>query len=125
MGKIRKFETGATRDTAEGKPDLEGYYSPDVVARFCRYMLKNQKQSDGTLRTSDNWQKGIPKAQYMKSLSRHFLAVWLLHRGFPCVDVNQQPVDIEEALCGILFNAQGYLFELLKEQPDDECPPSV
>ena len=34
MGKIRKFETGATRDTDQGKYDYEGFLSPVVLDRF-------------------------------------------------------------------------------------------
>ena len=59
-GILRKFDSGATRDTTENKPDYEGYFSPLVFERYGQYMLKHQKQSDGTLRSSDNWQKGMP-----------------------------------------------------------------
>ena len=107
---MRSFETGATRDNDEGKHDIEGFYSPIVIHRFAEYMTKNRVQSDGKLRDSDNWQKGMPINQYMKSLSRHYLDVWLEHREFKGRD------DIEEALCGLLFNAQGMLFELLKKR---------
>jgi len=34
MGAIRKFSTGATRDTDENKPDYESYLSPIVIARY-------------------------------------------------------------------------------------------
>ena len=110
MAKIRKFDTGATRDSDEGKHDLEGYYSPMVVNRFAEYMTKNRVQSDGSIRDGDNWQKGIPMDQYMKSMLRHVHDVWLEHRGFEGRD------EVEESLCAVIFNAQGYLFELLKER---------
>lgn len=110
LGKIRKFKTGATRDSDEGKHDLEGFYSPIVVNRFAEYMTKNRVQSDGSLREGDNWQKGIPMDQYMKSMLRHVHDVWLKHRGFESRD------EIEESLCAVIFNAQGYLFELLKKR---------
>lgn len=109
-GKIRTFGTGATRDTDEGKPDFEGFLSPIVINRFGEYMSKHRKQSDGSLRDSDNWQKGIPKDQYMKSLLRHIQDMWLEHRGFKSRD------EMEEVICAIIFNAQGYLHELLKER---------
>ena len=108
MSKIRKFKTGATRDTAEGKHDYEGFISPLVIKRFGKYMHKHRLQSDGKLRSSDNWTKGIPKEEYMKSMWRHFLDLWLFHRGFKGRE------DIEEALCGLYFNVQGYLHEVLK-----------
>ena len=43
------------------------------------------------------------------------MAVWLLHNGFPACD-NHGPVTLEDSICGIIFNAMGYLFELLKEK---------
>ncbi len=110
IGKIRTFDSGATRDTAEGKHDFEGFLSPAVINRFGEYMTKHRKQSDGSLRDSDNWQKGIPQDQYMKSLLRHVHDMWLQHRGFEGQD------DLEESICAILFNAQGYLHEKLKER---------
>jgi hypothetical protein len=106
--RIRVFDTGATRDTDVGKIDYEGALSPLVVKRYGEYMRKHARQSDGRMRESDNWQKGIPKDTYMKSLERHNVDVWLAHRGFP----SEQ--DIEDSLCGVIFNACGYLFELLK-----------
>jgi len=109
-GKVRTFKTGATRDTDESKLDFEGFYSPLVMIRFAQYMNKHRKQSDGTLRDSDNWQKGIPKKEYMKSGYRHFIDWWMVHRGY------QGREDIEETLCALIFNAQGYLFEVLKEK---------
>lgn len=110
MAEVRKFETGATRDQDANKYDYEGFYSPLVVERFAEYMHKHRHQTDGALRASDNWQKGIPREAYMKSLWRHLMDVWKMHRGLPGSDT------FEDALCAILFNAQGYLFELLKER---------
>lgn len=99
----RTFASGATRDTDSGKPDYEGYLSPVVIEAYGAYMLKHQHLPDGTVRPSDNWQLGIPKAELMKSMWRHFLSAWKKHRlgGDPTED-----------LCGILFNAMGYLHAL-------------
>lgn len=108
--KIREFETGATRDTDLNKPDYEGFLSPLVLKRFGEYMNKHRKQSDGKLRDSDNWQKGIPQEEYMKSAWRHFMDLWLFHRGY------EGRETIEEALCGLLFNIQGYLHEIEKQK---------
>jgi hypothetical protein len=103
--KVRKFDTGATRDTDEGKPDYEGYLSPLVIEAYGEYMLKHQEQSDHTQRSSDNWQKGIPKEQYMKSGWRHFKDWWKSHRkGTPD----------REAMLALMFNVMGYLHEELK-----------
>jgi hypothetical protein len=106
---MREFDTGATRDTDENKLDYEGFLSPLVLERYAQYMNKNRIQADGKARASDNWQKGIPKDAYMKSAWRHFMEWWTRHRGLPnfCV---------EEAICALLFNAMGYLHEILKSR---------
>ena len=109
--KIRTFgKEGATRDTNMGKLDFEGFLSPIVLKRYAEYMDKHREQADGKLRDSDNWQKGMPKKVYMKSGWRHFFDWWMEHRGYESRD------GIEDALCGLLFNAQGYLHELLMEK---------
>lgn len=110
--RIRRFETGATRDVEEGKFDYEGFLSPWVIERFAQYMHRHQVQNDGTLRESDNWQKGIPYSAYIKSKWRHFMDIWKWHRG-------DKSIDIEEALCADMFNTMGYLYELLKKREDD------
>src|SRR5437870_4323890 len=100
---MRKFTTGATRDTDAGKLDYEGFFSPLVLERRAQYMNKHRVQSDGQLRASDNWQKGIPREAYMKSGFRHFTDWWKEHRGIATKD------GIEEALCALMFNVEGYL----------------
>ena len=109
MKKIRTFETGATRNLEENKYDYDGFLSPLVIERFGEYMHKNRKQADGSVRDSDNWQKGIPKTSYMKSKWRHFFNTWKAFRGYKTEE------DIEESLCAELFNTQGLLHEILKE----------
>jgi hypothetical protein len=83
-------------------------------------MHSHRQQTDGKLRASDNWTKGIPRDVYMKSIWRHFLDVWLSHRGYPT------EAGLEEALCALLFNVQGYLHEVLKhEREGDRFFPPV
>ena len=110
MEQIRKFDTGATRDTDQGKYDYEGFLHPIVLERFGQYMNKHRIQSDGQLRDSDNWQKGIPKDAYIKSGFRHFMDWWKEHRGWGSRD------GIEDALCALIFNAMGYLLEVLRQK---------
>lgn len=110
---IRNFETGATRSADAGRYDPEGFLSPLAIERYSLYMAKNQKQPDGSIRTSDNWQKGLPIATYVKGMWRHFLHLWTRHRGY----VVQDPLaaqDMEEDLCALLFNVQGMLHEVVK-----------
>lgn len=110
MRDIRKFSGGATRDTDTDKPDYEGFLHPLVVQRYGEYMHSHRKQSDGELRDSDNWQKGIPPAELIKSGWRHFQDWWLEHRGY----VSRE--GIEDALCGLMFNAMAYLLYRLKQR---------
>lgn len=111
---IRTFETGATRDLDASKLDYEGFLSPLVLERFAQYMHKNRAMSDGSLRDSDNWQRGIPPEAYMKSGFRHFFDWWKEHRGLETRE------GLEDAICALLFNAMGYLHERLKAAPSYE-----
>lgn len=104
---MRTFESGATRNLDESKLDFEGFFSPLVMERFAEYMHKHRKQADGKLRDSDNWQKGIPLDAYMKSGYRHFFDWWKEHRGISTQE------GLEDSLCALLFNVQGYLHECL------------
>jgi hypothetical protein len=108
-GVMNSFDTGATRDTSEGKLDSEGFTHPKVMEQFYKFMNMHRLQSDGKLRDSDNWQKGIPIENYMKSLTRHREDVWAEYRGFETEN------GLVAGLCGIIFNAMGYLLEDLKK----------
>lgn len=108
--KIRQFETGADRDIDIEKLDYEGFLSPLVLERYAEYMHSHRVRKDGTKRDADNWQLGIPKDEYMKSGWRHFMDWHLAHRGY------ENREGIEQALCGVIFNAMGYLHEVLKKK---------
>jgi len=110
---MREFETGATRDDDADKLDYEGFLSPPVLRRYAEYMHKHRTQADGTLRTSDNWQKGMPLGVYIKSGWRHFWDWWFMHRTAYRSKTNKDL--LEEAICGLLFNLMGYLHVLLKK----------
>jgi len=109
---MRKFKTGATRDIDDNKIEPAGYMHPLVIKRYSEYMLKHQIQSDGNKRDSNNWQKGIPKDVYMHSGWRHFLDWWLEHNKEKSRD------GLEDALCGMLFNTMGYLYEVIKQKEE-------
>jgi hypothetical protein len=110
---MREFETGATRDNDANKLDYDGFLSPLVLKRYAEYLHKHRVQADGKIRASDNWQKGIPLSAYMKSLWRHFMDVWTRHH-YPSVKFPD--MELQEALCAVIFNASGYLHELLKQE---------
>lgn len=107
----RYFPSGSYRDGQEGKLDYEGFLSPSALFRYGQYMDKNRLQSDGQMRDTDNWQKGIPVDAYMKSMWRHLVAAWTEHRH-GTEDYDQDA--LEDALCGVVFNAFGYLHELME-----------
>ncbi|HEV2417039.1 MAG TPA: dATP/dGTP diphosphohydrolase domain-containing protein [Terriglobia bacterium] len=117
---MRVFETGATRSNDAGKIDYEAYLSPMVIEAFGRYMLKHEKQADGSRRSGDNWQKGIPKDEYLKSAWRHFWDWWALHRSVKL----RGSTTMEDAICALLFNAMGYLHEYLKSRHNDALSES-
>jgi hypothetical protein len=115
---VRKFETGATRDVSEGKPDPEGYLDPEVLRQFFAYMEHHQHLADGSVRASDNWQQGFGapgdwkghRSVCLKSMLRHVHDLWLFHRGYKGRDT------VEDALGGIVFNALGFWYGLVKEK---------
>lgn len=120
MAELRRFETGATRDIDSNKHDYEGFISPLVIREFGRYMHEHRFQKDGSVRESDNWQKGIPQDQYVKSLMRHFMDVWTLHRGYKTIDFDGNEVNMKDALNGIIFNASGILHTILLKEQNEE-----
>jgi hypothetical protein len=116
---VRSFDTGATRDTDNGKYDFEGFISPLVLWEYADYMHRNRVQSNGELRASDNWQKGIPLDAYIQSLLRHVMDLWMLHRNHPPIrPENAEIATFTEALGGLLFNAMGYWHEYLRSLED-------
>ena len=112
--KTRTFDGGATRNSEEDKLDYEGFLSDLVIERYAQYLHSHRALEDGTLRDSDNWQRGMPLSVYMKSAWRHLVAWWSFHRmQFRGRYPNHKL--LEDAICGVIFNASGYLHELLVE----------
>jgi len=119
LATIRTYATGATRDTDAGKLKYEGFFSPSVLRRRAEYMNKHRLQTDGELRRPDNWQLGIAKDDYADSLVRHSVEFWLRHRDEDVTpDKPSDPQDMEEVICAIMFNCEGYLHEILKAKKE-------
>lgn len=106
---MREFVSGATRDTDNTKPDPEGCFHPLVLKAVSDYMAKHSYLPNGTRRAADNWMKGMPRAVWRKSLERHWLDVKLHDKSFS--DQAREPMI--DALCAVIFNAQGRLLEEL------------
>lgn len=78
-------------------------------------MHEHRVQKDGTLRASDNWQKGIDLDVYVKSAWRHFFDLWKIHRGLKAVSPEDgHEIDAIEACCALMFNIQGFAHETKK-----------
>lgn len=108
---MRNFGTGATRNDDTEALDFEGFLSPLSLKAYAEYMHGHRTQKDGSLRDSDNWQKGIPLDSYIKSGFRHMFDWWIEHRtGSGSRD------GLKDAICAVIFNASGYLHELVKKE---------
>ena len=123
---MRKFDSGATRDDDNGKLDYEGFLSPLALQRYAEYMHAHRRQADGEMRNSDNWQRGIPQDIYVKSMFRHFLDSWAIHRGYEVKDKKDgHIVTLHEALCGVIFNAFGIIHEDCRKRAIAHALPAV
>ena len=112
---MREFKSGAIRDIVEGKLSYIKGLSPIVLKRYLQYLDVHRTQPNGDIRTFDNWKQGIEQEVYLDSMGRHFVDIWLLHDGYAAED-NHGSVDRESAICGVIFNAMGMLYEILKKK---------
>jgi hypothetical protein len=125
--KIREFETGANRDSDDGKYDFEAFLSPEVLFEFAEYMHGKRHLIDGTYRDGDNWQKGMPINVHVKSFIRHSWDLWLWSRSREIrpkqriARLRPRPEDgkippIKDTLAALLFAIQGIWLEIIKEE---------
>jgi hypothetical protein len=115
---IRRFETGATRDTSEGKYEYTRFLDPRVLKAYAAFMHRHRQQKDGSMREPDNWKLGFTIDSFMSSLGRHFMDLWELHDyGHSYRPEDGEPANLTETLCAIIFNAHGWLYEHLKSLP--------
>lgn len=116
---MQSFTTGANRSDDSKKPDYEGFFSPLVLEAYAEYMQEHRITDTGAMRASDNWQLGMPFHKYMKSLFRHFIQLWQLHRGYTPKPESRGgkvvPVTVRSAMAGVLFNTMGYFHEYLMD----------
>lgn len=113
---MQSFHTGATRSNGANRPDFSGYLSSWALELFGAYMLRHQVQADGQTRSANNWKRGMPVDRYLASLSRHYLALsktWDLMTIYG-ENSDDRFAEFEEALGGILFNANGLAHEWMR-----------
>lgn len=118
---MRVFATGATRNI-ESDPDYHGFISPLALHAYGDYMHRHRLQADGSLRDSDNWQKGIPNDAFVRSMVRHVHDIQLIHDGYgelARTDDRDENVLLSH-LAAALFNVQGMLHNVLKANLEEE-----
>ena len=136
MSKIRKFNTGATRDTSSGKLEYFGFMHPLCDYSYANYMNQHRKMTDGSLRDSNNWWGGFPKIIVLQSMCRHIEDLKLINAGYfvyehrtsevaerkvftkklETLPENYKEITEEECCNAIRFNSQAYLLAILKEE---------
>ena len=129
---VRKFKSGATRSSSEGKIEYAGFRHPLCELSFGKYMNKHRVQEDGKLRESNNWWNGWTTDVSLQSMVRHVEDLQAIHAGYNVYKIKSKDgeetvyttseykgngvADIteEECLNAIRFNTQSYLLEHLK-----------
>lgn len=113
---MRTFDTGATRNV-EVDPDYHGFLSPLALHAYGEYMHRHRLQADGTMRDSDNWQKGIPNDAFVRSLVRHVHDIQLVLDGYGELARQDDRDDnvLLAHLSAALFNVQGLLHNVMLE----------
>ena len=86
MENFRTFDSGATRDAADGKLEYGNYIHPLNDYSFANYM-KWKQIIGGEYRRGDNWQKGIPDESLFDSLIRHIEILKLLRKGHKVIEI--------------------------------------
>lgn len=104
---MREFESGATRDAAEGKLAYHRFFSPDVLTAVAQYLERHRDTPNGR-REPDNWKAGIPADVYVESLHRHAHELWTQFE-------HNIPLDMD-TLCAIHFNIHGLIYEELRRR---------
>lgn len=98
--KITNFDTGAIRDSLEGKEMYTETISWTALRRYAQYMTgKREKYGGG------NFKKGIPAESYENSLMRH--VVKYLTNKLEGGDLEKG----EDHLAAIVFNTFGLMHE--------------
>jgi hypothetical protein len=97
---IQEFESGAIRDSQEGKEDYIETIPWLTLKRWAEYMTsKKSKYGQG------NFKKGIPISSYEASMMRHITKYFINKYEGGSLENN------EDHLAAIMFNCGGIIFE--------------
>ena len=111
---VRVFDTGAIRDSNRNKYEYTRALDPRVLRAYLAFLHRHAEMPDGSYRPVDNWKKGMAES-YLESLFRHVMDLWELDQyGQSYRPENGAPVILVDALCAVIFNAHGWLYEHLK-----------
>jgi hypothetical protein len=111
---LRVFPTGAIRDDNHNKYEYAKALDPRVLRAYLAFLHRHAEMPDGSYRPVDNWKKGMGET-FIDSLVRHVMDLWELdHYGESYRPENGEPVNMVDALCAVIFNAHGWLYEHLK-----------
>lgn len=98
--KIRKFGTGAIRDSENGKEDYTETISWTAFRRYAEFMTENKKRYGG-----GNFKLGIPIEAYERSLIRH-LSKYMINK----YEKGSLEPNVDH-LSALLFNIFGIMHE--------------
>jgi len=98
--KITTFDTGAIRDSQDGKEDYIETISWTAFKRYAEYMTEKK-----TKYGAGNFKKGIPISSYEKSLLRH------IQKYLENKYENGQVETDQDHLSGMIFNIFGIIHE--------------
>ena len=111
-GKREKFESGAIRDTAEGKS------RPDLVSPYAEERIGNWMAKGAEKYSERNWEKGISISRCVASMQRHLVAFKMGLQDedhLAAIAVNAQFIMHYQAMIG-----RGKLPATLEDMPDYE-----
>lgn len=133
--KIRKLDSGAVRDTDNGKFEYLGFMHPLNDYSFAKYMHEHRKMADGSLRDSNNWWAGFGLDVCIQSLVRHVEDLKMIYAGYYVYEKrdgtkaerivlkerlkklpgNYKEITVEESTNAIRFNSMAYQLEHFKK----------
>ena len=94
--KIRKWDSGAVRDSAEGKN------RPDLIPVECLWRLGRLYEKGAEHYGEHNWEKGIPDESFIASLERHIMKYRL-------------GMTDEDHLASAVFNIFGLMYNEIQQ----------